>query len=131
MNDMLTVIRNGLMAKKKRVIFPYSCHKEEIAKLLVREGYLRAVKKKKRGGKMFLAISLKYSHGQPAINEIKSISTPGRRVYLKAQDIKPHKPYAGRGKGLGIMIISTSKGLLTDREASKKNIGGQILFKVY
>lgn len=131
LSDMLTIIRNGLLAKKKKVVIPYSSFKEEIAKLLKKEGYLKSVKKKEKEKKLSLIIGLKYLKGRPAIKEIRPISKPGKRVYIQVRDIKPYKPYAGHGKGIGIMVVSTSKGLMTGRQAKKKNLGGQLLFKLY
>lgn len=131
LSDMLTVIRNGLAAKKRKVSVPYSCFKEEIARLLRKEGYLRSVKKLGKEKKESLAIGLKYVQGQPAIKEIEPISKAGKRVYAPAKDLRVYKPYGGRGKGIGIIVVSTSKGLMTASQAKKKNLGGQLLFKLY
>ena len=131
LSDMLTIIRNGLLAKKRKVTIPHSFFKEEIAKLLKKEGYLRSVKREGKENKKSLIIGLKYLQGRPTIREIKPISKPGKRIYIQARDIRPYKPYAGQGKGVGIMVVSTSKGLLTGSQAKKKNLGGQLLFKLY
>jgi small subunit ribosomal protein S8 len=131
LNDMLTIVRNGLMVNKKEVAIPFSFFKERVLKLLKKEGYLNSVRKKKKEKREFLVVGLKYQDDQPAIKELTSISKPGRRIYAGYQELKPYKPYGGRGEGLGIVVVSTSQGLMTAREAKQKKLGGELLFKVF
>lgn len=129
--DMLTIIRNGFAVDKSNVLIPYSKVKEETLKLLKGQGYLKSIKKVEQGNRQFLKAGLKYKDGKPVISEIERVSKPGRRVYLKTDEIKPYLPRAGKGQELGLVIISTSKGLMTSNQARKKQIGGEIMFKVY
>jgi len=125
--DMLIRIKNGYLAKKDVVEVPYSRMKEEIAKILAKEGYLRNVKcqmSNVKSGKI-LRIELKYEGKRPAIEEIKRISKPGVRIYAKAGEI-PKVKY-----GFGITIVSTSKGIMTDKEVKKKNLGGEVICQVW
>ena len=131
LSDMLTIIRNGLMVNKKKVTIPFSFFKERVLKLLKREGYLASVRKKKKEGREFLVVGLKYKDDQPAIRELTTISKLGYRIYTGYQELKPYKPYAGRGEGLGMVVVSTSKGLMTAKEARKKKLGGELLFRVF
>ena len=122
--DLLTRIRNALMRSKETVNAPYSKLKHELAKLLVKEGFLSSVKKVKKDFDE-LEITLKYFEEEPVIKELVRESKPGLREYLSYKEIKPHKG------GLGIKIITTSKGLMTDREAIKKQMGGEVICKVF
>jgi len=121
-SDMLTRIRNAQKAEHKSVIMPLSKIKLEIAKILKKEGYIEELKKSDKKEKKLLEINLKYP---AAINEIKRISKPGQRVYIKADKIKPVK------NGYGISIISTPKGLMTGKEAKKAGLGGEVLLEVW
>lgn len=126
-NNMLTVIRNGYMVEKDQVKLEYSNFRSQIAKILVREKYLESAKKKDNK----LIIGLKYDQeGNSVISEIVPVSKPGRKIYIKSSEIKPYKPRAGKGKPIGLSILSTSQGVMTGLQAKKKNIGGQILFKI-
>ena len=122
--DLLTRVRNALMRDKATVNAPYSKLKHELAELLVKEGFLTSVKKVK---KVFdeLEITLKYFEDKPVIKEIVRESKPGLRKYLSYKDIKPHKG------GLGIKVLTTSKGLMTDKEAIKKQMGGEVICRVF
>ena len=122
--DLLTRIRNALMRSKETVNAPYSKLKHELAKLLVKEGFLSSVKKVKKDFDE-LEITLKYFEEEPVIKELVRESKPGLGKYLSYKEIKPHKG------GLGIKIITTSKGLMTDREAIKKQMGGEVICKVF
>jgi len=128
---MLTTIRNGLAVNKKQVVIPYSNLAYQALKLLTQLDYFYKVEKKTKDKKTSLHLKLKYLNDKPSIQEIIQISKPGRRVYLKSRDIKPFKPYAGKGRGIGIYVISTPKGLMTGRQAQMKNLGGEVLFKLY
>jgi len=122
--DLLTRIRNALMRKKESVNAPYSKLKHELTKLLVKEGYLAAVKKVKKDFDE-LEITIKYFNDQPVIKELVRESKPGLRQYISYKDIKPHK------RGLGIKVLTTSKGLMTDRQAIKSEMGGEIICRVF
>lgn len=121
--DMLTRIRNGFHARKERVDVPYSKMKEAIALLLKQEGYLQDVQKKNDSRPM-LEITLKYHRGRSAIVEMKRESTPGHRVYRKANDLPVVL------NGYGIAIVSTPRGLMTGKEAKKAGVGGEIICSV-
>ena len=122
--DLLTRIRNALMRKKMSVNVPYSKLKHELSKLLVKEGFLESVKKVKKDFDE-LEIVLKYHNDEPVIKELTRESKPGLRKYISYKDIKPHKG------GLGLKVLTTSKGLMTDKEAIKAEIGGEIICRVF
>ena len=122
--DLLTRIRNALMRRKANVSIPYSKLKYELAKLLVREGFLQSVKKVKKDFEE-LNVVLKYYNDQPVIKELTRESKPGLRKYISYKDIKPHKG------GLGLKDLTTSKGLLTDKDAIKEKVGGEIICRVF
>ncbi len=126
--DMLTRIRNANMVSLTEVEMPSSKLKVELAKLLKSEGYIEDYAVVEKEGSVFktLKISLKYDEkSKPVISNLKRVSRPGLRNYCKAKDIPQ---VLG---GMGIAIISTSKGLLTDRKARKENVGGEILCYVW
>jgi len=124
--DMLTRIRNGVKAKFNSIDVPGSRLKTEIAKILKEEGFIKNYKFLKDGKQGILRIYLKYGPGQSAVvYGLKRISKPGRRVYVKSDEIKPVY------NGMGISILSTSRGIITDKKARKENIGGEILCDVW
>ncbi len=126
LGDMLTRIRNGLTAKKSLVECPMSSLKESVLIVLKKEGFIRGYTVKKDNDKKpVLLIELKYFEGKPAIKEIKRASRPGLRLYSSKKDMPLN--YGG----LGISIVSTSKGLMSDHEARNSNIGGEILCSVF
>lgn len=112
------------MRKKMSVNVPYSKLKHELSKLLVKEGFLENVKKVKKDFDE-LDIVLKYHNDEPVIKELTRESKPGLRKYISYKDIKPHKG------GLGLKVLTTSKGLMTDKEAIKAEIGGEIICRVF
>jgi len=132
--DMLTRIRNGYLARLGRVVLPYSRINEEIAKIMVKNGYLgdlqiknpvKSRSKAKQVGFKEMELTLKYQNKKPVVRGIKRISKPGLRIYRKVREL-------GRLRsGLGIQIISTPMGLMTSREAKKKNLGGEIICEVW
>lgn len=123
--DMLVSIKNAQTVKKETVKIPFSKIKFEIAKILQKEGYIDKVEEKGRG-KKFLIIYLKYDENKkPAITGVKKISKPGQRVYKGYQEIKKIKG------GYGLAVISTSKGLMSDKEAKKQKIGGEVIFEIW
>jgi small subunit ribosomal protein S8 len=124
--DMLTRIRNGQRAKKKAVYSPDSKMRQRVLDVLAREGYIRGyVKEENSNGKPEVSIELKYHEGTPVIREIKRISKPGRRVYSSVTDLPRVR------NGLGISIVSTPKGVLSDAEARAENVGGEVICTVF
>lgn len=124
--DMLTRIRNGLMAEKQEVRCPDAKLRRAVLEVLRREGYIRAWRVEEgEGPRRDVVIELKYHQGGPAIREISRVSRPGLRVYSPARDIPRH--YAG----LGIHVLSTPSGVMSDHEARKANVGGEILCRVF
>ncbi|WP_456406316.1 30S ribosomal protein S8 [Thiolapillus sp.] len=119
--DMLTRIRNGQSAGKVSVALPASKKKMAIADVLKNEGYISDVNTSEIDGKPVMEITLKYFQGQPVIDMVKRVSRPGLRIY-KGRDELPKV----RG-GLGIAIVSTSRGVMTDREARKQGHGGEVI----
>ena len=124
--DMLTRVRNAAKAKFNSVDVPGSTLKIELAKILKNEGYIRNYKFLKDGKQGILRVYLKYGQAQSnVIYKIKRISKPSRRVYVKCKEIKPVY------NGLGIAILSTSKGVMTDKKARQEKVGGEILCQVW
>jgi small subunit ribosomal protein S8 len=124
--DMLTRIRNGVQVYKESVDVPASKFKEQIAAILVREGFLKKVERIDINGKPFLRLTLKYGpRRKRVINHIRRVSRPGRRVYVTAENLPNVR------RGLGLAIVSTSKGLLPDREARKLGVGGEVICEVW
>lgn len=119
--DMLTRIRNGQMAGHAKVIIPASKAKQAIAKVLSDEGFISTFSVNENGGKPELSVDLKYYQGKPVIEMIKRVSRPGLRVY-KNKDELPN--VIG---GLGVALISTSNGIMTDRDARKAGVGGEVI----
>ncbi len=122
--DMLTRIRNASLVSKKEVILPYSKIKFGIANILVKEGYLKKVEEKK-DVHPYLLVTLQYHNSLPAITHIKRISKPGHRRYIKRDDIEKVL------SGFGVAILSTPKGLLTNIEARKEQVGGELICEIY
>lgn len=126
LSDMLTRIRNGLNARKDQVAAPASKTRERVLAVLEREGYIKGFERAEVGeGKAELRIFLKYYEGDPVIHSISRVSAPGRRVYSSVKDLpRVHN-------GLGISIVSTPKGVLSDAEAREANVGGEIICTVF
>lgn len=125
-SDMLTRIRNGLMARKSDVVLPYSNFKHNLAKVLQAEGWIKNVEVKETEGMKNLSLQLKYDPtGSPVISGIKRVSKPGQRIYSNRTAIPRVMG------GMGVTIISTSKGLMTDKDARKNKIGGEIVCQVW
>lgn len=119
--DMLTRIRNGQSAEKKTVTMPASKLKTSVAEVLKEEGYITDFQNTELEGKPALQIALKYFEGTPVIEKIERVSRPGLRIYRKKDDLPSVMG------GMGIAIISTSKGLMTDRAARQAGHGGEVL----
>ena len=124
--DMLTRIRNGQMRSLNNIEIPFSSFRSKILEVLKKEGYIIDfyLEESKEKIKSILVV-LKYYEGQPVIKEIKRISKPGRRVYSRAISIPKVK------NGLGVAILSTSKGVMSDTDAIKNNLGGEIICRVF
>jgi len=119
--DMLTRIRNGQMAGHANVLMPSSKLKLSLAKVLNDEGFISSFSINENGGKTELSVDLKYFDGKPVIDMIKRVSRPGLRVYKNSNELPK---VIG---GLGIAVISTSKGIMTDHDARKAGIGGEVV----
>ena len=124
--DMITRIRNAQMRLLNNVRIPGSKFREKILNVLKQEGYISDYKLQSyKKNKSSLVVDLKYHNGSPVIKEIKRISKPGRRIYAKADSIEKIQ------NGLGLAIISTSMGIMSDNDARTKNIGGEIICRVF
>src|SRR3989338_741744 len=122
--DLLTRLRNAYLAKKKLVVVPHSRLKEALLKLMLKHGFVSEVKLTGKKPKVNLEVVLKYDHKRPGLKTIKRISRPGARIYASTDRL----PYLRRG--LGIIILSTPKGLLTLPEALKQNLGGEAVCRL-
>ncbi|MBI2042277.1 MAG: 30S ribosomal protein S8 [Candidatus Nealsonbacteria bacterium] len=123
--DMLNRIKNGQAAAKEQVAIPYSNFKYEIAKILEKEKFVESVERKGRKINKFFEVTLKYEDKVPAISGIKRVSKPGRRIYLPAKDLRKVRD------GYGMAVISTPKGLMSNRQARKEKAGGEVLFEIW
>lgn len=123
--DMLTRIRNGLQAEKTHVEMPSSSVKAAIAKVLESEGYINDSRVDENAGKPTLIVGLKYFEGRPAIEELSRVSRPGQRIYRGKDDMPS---IIG---GLGVAIVSTSMGIMTEKSAQQKGVGGEVLCSVF
>ena len=126
LGDMLTRIRNGQTTNKKVVDAPASRFRKNVLEVLKREGFIRNFEEKEmRPGINFFEIELKYYNGKPVITEIKRVSKPGRRVYSSIKNLQ--RTY----NGLGVSILSTPRGVMSDNEAREANVGGEVLCTIY
>lgn len=123
--DMLTRIRNAIMVKKDTVEIPASNMKRAIAQILLDQGYVKDVKEEGEGYKANIIVTLKYSDGKSVINGLERVSKPGLRTYSGAADMPK---VLG---GYGTAIVSTNKGIMTDKEAKAQNVGGEVLCFVW
>ena len=123
--DLLTRIRNGQRARKDSVLSPASKLRVRVLDVLQREGYIRGYSEEQMGPAAGVRIELKYFEGQPAIKHVARVSKPGRRVYSGSQELPRVR------NGLGITIVSTPKGVLSDAEAREQNVGGEVLAEVF
>ena len=126
LGDLLTRIRNAQMRRRPKVTTPASNLRVRVLDVLMSEGYIRGYTRvEHKGAQPELEIELKYSNGQPAIREITRVSKPGRRVYSAVRDLKTV------ANGLGVAILSTPKGVMSDSRAREENVGGEILCNVF
>jgi small subunit ribosomal protein S8 len=125
LGDMLTRIRNGQQAKKDSILTPASKLRAHVLDVLQREGYIRGYTEEQVAGQKGLRIELKYFEGQPAIQHLARVSKPGRRVYSASRELPRIR------NGLGTIIVSTPRGVLSDAEAREQNVGGEVLAEVF
>jgi small subunit ribosomal protein S8 len=125
LGDMLTRIRNGQQARKDSILTPASKLRAHVLDVLQREGYIRGYSEEELAGQKGLRIDLKYFEGQPAIQHLVRVSKPGRRVYSGSRELPRIR------NGLGITIVSTPRGVLSDAEARDQNVGGEVLAEVF
>ena len=126
LGDMLTRIRNAQMRRKIKVSTPASKLRERVLDVLANEGYIRGYARVDYdGGKSEFEIELKYFDGEPVIKDIKRVSTPGRRVYSSVKNLPTV------ANGLGVALLSTPKGVMSDSQARNENVGGEILCNVF
>ena len=125
LGDLLTRIRNGQRARKDSVTSPASKLRARVLDVLQREGYIRGYSEEQMGPAAGIRIELKYFEGQPAIKSIARVSKPGRRVYSGSKELPKIR------NGLGITIVSTPRGVLSDAEARDQNVGGEVLAEVF
>ena len=123
--DMIARIKNAQLRNHKKVQLPSSKFKVKIAEVLKSEGYIIDYKVSQESNKPYLEISLKYNSGNPVISSIQRVSKPGRRIFSRAESLPKIN------NGLGIAIISTPKGVMTDIDARKEKVGGEIICKVF
>ena len=122
---MLTAIRNAQLVLKEQVSVPFSNLKYEIAKILEKEGFVEGVEKKGKKVKKFIEIALKYNENNPAISAVRRISRSSQKIYAPAKKVRRVR------EGYGIAIISTSRGLMTNKEARKQKLGGEVICEVW
>ncbi len=126
LGDMLTRIRNAAMRGKSKVTTPASKLRKRVLDVLQAEGYIRGYAEVDySGGKSEFEVELKYHEGSPVIQKIERVSTPGRRVYSSVRDLPSFY------NGLGVSILSTPKGVMSDTQARDQNVGGEVLCKVF
>ena len=123
--DMIARIKNASLRNYKKVLIPSSRFKTKFADVLKNEGYIIDYKIENNDGKDNLSINLKYNSGNPVINSIQRVSKPGRRIFSSAESLPKVS------NGLGIAIISTPKGVMTDQDAKKNQVGGEVICKVF
>jgi small subunit ribosomal protein S8 len=122
---MLTRIRNAQMRRRPKVVTPASRLRERVLEVLQDEGYIGGFARIEKDGKAEFEIELRYHNGAPAIQRIERVSTPGRRVYSSVRDLPTV------ANGLGVSILTTPKGVMTDTRAREENVGGEVLCSVF
>jgi small subunit ribosomal protein S8 len=124
--DLLSRIRNGQLRGKAKITSPNSRLRTRLLDVLQSEGFIRGYTEVEfKNGIREIEIELKYHEGRPVIRELKRVSTPGRRVYASVKELKPHR------QGLGVSIVSTPQGVMTDTAAREKNVGGEVICQVF
>jgi small subunit ribosomal protein S8 len=123
--NMMNMIKNASVAEHEFITVPYSKIKESIAECLVREGYLASVTKKTKKSFPILELGLAYNDGAPKVTGVERVSKSSRRIYKRVKEIRPTR------NGFGVMVLTTPKGILTDKQARKEMVGGEVLFKLW
>lgn len=123
--DLINALKNGNLAGKEIVVTPYSSLKVAVLELLQKEGYVDSFSKKGKKIVKNIEVALKYSGKNPAISGVERVSKFSKRIYKGVDGIRPFK------NGMGIQVLTTPKGVLTDREAKKQNVGGEVLFTMW
>ncbi|MFO0718514.1 MAG: 30S ribosomal protein S8 [Candidatus Paceibacterota bacterium] len=124
--DMITRIKNAGDVKKESLVFPYSKIKFEIASVLQKEGYLKSVAKKGKKVTKFIEAELNYeADGSPKVRGVQRVSKLSKRIYQKSKDLRSVK------YGTGLLVLTTPKGIMTNKEAKKEKVGGEVLFKIW
>lgn len=123
--DFVIQLKNAALARKKELYMPFSNIQKEIGKVLIKEGFLEEVKKEEIEGKKILYVKLRYQRRRPTITDVALISKPSLRVYVGADEIGKKQ---GKAK---TVVLSTNNGIITGREAMKKKVGGELLFKIW
>ena len=123
--NMINMIKNSGLAGRESVVVPFSKIKYSIAECLVKEGFLKSVAKKTKKGLPVLELELMYIDGEPKVLGVERVSKSSRRIYKGVKDIKSTR------NGFGLMVLTTPKGILTDKEARKEMVGGEVLFKLW
>ena len=125
-SDLLTRIRNAQQARHETTLIPYSKLKESVVQAMAREGFIRGHEVVGEGARKQLVVALKYvGRKQPVISGLKRVSRPGRRVYCGVKDLASHRP------GMGAALISTPRGVMTERQALEAKLGGEILCQIW
>jgi small subunit ribosomal protein S8 len=125
-SNLIINIKNSSRVEKEHASVPFSKYKMEIATLLEKEGFIKSVAKKGKKIKKTIEMEIAYDEkGNSKVTDVQRISKPSKRIYMGAKDIKPVKG------GRGILVVSTPKGIMTDKQARKENVGGEILFKIW
>ncbi len=124
-SDMLNRIRTAQAVKKLAVDIPFSAIKYEIASCMQKEGFIEKAIKKRKQSLRYLRVLLKYEDGEPVINQIRRVSSPGQRIYAQKKELHNIKG------GPGVSIVSTSKGVMTNKEARMKGLGGEVLCEIW
>jgi small subunit ribosomal protein S8 len=124
-SNMIIMMKNASLAGKETVTFPYSKIKNAIGECLQKEGYIKSISKKVKKGQPVLEVELTYLDKKPKIKEVERISKQSRRVYFQVKDINPIR------NGIGILILSTPKGILSGKEAKRGQVGGEALFQMW
>lgn len=123
--DFVIQLKNAALTRKKELVTPFANIKQAVAKVLVKEGFLDSVKTETIDGRKMLVVALRYARRKPALTDVKLISKPSLRVYIESKEVSSKQ---GRAE---TAIISTNLGVLTGKEAIKKGVGGELLFKVW
>lgn len=125
-SDIIIRIKNAALAKRKKVVLPYSKMSRAISTILVKENYLTDVKEEEQEGRKVLVAGVRYEKRIPVLTDLRVISKPSLRVYDSSKNMRNVQR-----KSLGVAIVSTSQGIMTTEEARKKGIGGEVLFKIW